>query len=370
MQNIEQQIAALRSIERRIAPDAAWVRRTRETLLMQVRNTIPPETAMRPHNVRGTIRHFVLAKVASLLRPPAIAFASLAFVLMGGSIMSVSAAERSFPGDFLYGLKIASEQARLAWVQSKDEKLKLKTEFTGRRIEELKEVANVRKDGDRVKAVAETLKSDFHTLTEQLIDVKRDATSEQTVEAAKRVDKKATEMLNALQETKSALQPDARQKVTEAQSAAADTGVKAIEMLVEKHGQSSSTIAIADVTKSIESHANAVFSVTNSNASSSASASNTMALLVQSLASSTVSGATSTNEFPKIVDQMKDLTIQVFAEQKAKDKERNNALPAAGAGVTATSTPSSTPTAISTSSTPSTVSSSLPHTTPPSKPGS
>ncbi|MEK7116195.1 MAG: DUF5667 domain-containing protein, partial [Patescibacteria group bacterium] len=353
MSNLEKSIASLRSIERRIKPDAAWVRARRTTLLMQVKNTLPTHAATHRERLYAATRHFIAIKGGAFVWKPIMTLVLFFILATGGSIMSVSAAERAFPGDFLYGLKLASEQARLVWVQSKDEKLKLKMEFTGRRITELKEVAHVRKDGEGVKAVAEILKSDLHTLTEQLVLVKRDATSEQTVEAAKGVDKKATEVMNALQETKSALQPDAQRKVTEAQSAAADTGTKAIEMLIEKHEQSSSTVAISDVTKSIESHAHAVFSMTISNASSSASTSSTMALLVQSLASSTATGATSTIELPKIVGQMKDLTTQVFAEQKAKEKSE---------------TPS-VPTASSTSITPSASSSST-HTASSSKPGS
>lgn len=317
MTDIKQRIAELRSIERRVTPDAAWMRRTRDTLLMQVKNTLPTRAATRRESLREAIRHFAATNAGAILRKPVMAVMSMVALAMGGSLMSVSAAERSYPGDFFYGLKLATEQARLAWVSSKNDKLKLKTEFTDRRVQELREVASVRKDNEGVKQVAEILKRDMNTIKEQLTDVK-DTSPEDAVEAAKLVDQKSVEVMNALQETKPGLGLDTKQKMTDAQSVAADTSVKAIEVLVEKSQEASSTVPAADLAKAIESHANAVLSATQAdNLSGATSTTSTVTLLVQNIASSTASGATSTLELSKVVDQMKDLTTQAFAEQKA-----------------------------------------------------
>lgn len=316
MTDLKQRIAELRSIERRVTPDEAWMRRTRETLLMQVKNTLPTRATTRRESIREAVRHFAATKAGAILRKPAMAVISMVALAMGGSLMSVSAAERAYPGDFFYGLKLATEQARLAWVSSKNDKLKLKTEFTDRRVQELREVASVRKDNEGVQQVAEILKRDMNTIKEQLADVK-DTSPEDAVEAAKLVDQKSVEVMNALQETKPGLGPDTKQKMTDAQSVAADTSVKAIEVLVEKSQEASSAVPASDVAKAIESHANAVLSATQPDASGATSTSSTVTLLVQNIASSTASGATSTLELSKVVDQMKDLTTQAFAEQKA-----------------------------------------------------
>ncbi len=361
MSTLEQRIATLRSIERRIAPDAAWVRATRNTLLMQVKNTLPTTEVTPRERLSEAVRHFVTSKMGAFVRKPMMAMFSLLLVATGGSVMSVSAAERSLPGDFLYGLKLATEQARLAWASSKNEKLKLKTEFTERRVEELKTVANVRKDQEGVQEVAEILKRDLNTIKDQLADVKRDGSSADAVEAAKLVDQRSLEMIKGMQETKSSLDPESKQKVTEAQNVAADAGVKAIELLVEKQQDASSTMPVADVAKAIELHANAVLSISDSTSSDTAAASSTVTKLVQTLTSSTASGATSTDAFPKIVDQMKDLTTQIFAEQKAQEQ-----IDAGTASSNPAIVPAATSTSVSGSSTSGT--STTPITTPTTSP--
>ncbi len=320
--NLEQSIASLRSIERRIKPDAAWVRARRDTLFMQVKNTLPTNAATYRERLHEAIRHFVAIKGSAFVWKPMMTLVSLFILATGGSIMSVSAAEQSLPGDFLYGLKLATEQARLAWVSEKNERLKLKTEFTDRRVHELKEVANVRKDSESVRQVAESIKRDLSTIKDQLADVKKHSSPEVTAAAARLVDKQSINVMNVLQETKVGLGKEMREKVTEAQTAAAETGVKAIEVLAEKHQQSSSTVSAADLAKTIETHTNAVIAMTNAAPPSVSMTSGTMSILVQSIASSTASGATSTLELPKLIDQVKNLTTQVFAQEKVQEKAR------------------------------------------------
>lgn len=324
--DLQNRIRALRTTERRITPDAAWVRATRNTLLMQVRNALPPQTHLtRIEHAHRVLDEIVVQKIGHLLRKPIMAILSLVAVMTGGSMMSVSAAERSLPGDFLYGLKLATEQARLAWVSAKEEKLKLKTEFTGRRIQEIKDVVGTNKvHNDRVKQVAEILKSDFSTLKEQLGDVKKEGASDKVVAAAKLVDQKSNEVINALQATRADLSAETRQKITEAQSAAADVGVKAIEVLVEKQAESNNIIPVADVAEIIQNHANAVANLFQTpleltGAVSSPAVTSTVASLLQAIATSTASGGTTMPPLPQLVNQVKDVTAQIFAIQKTKD---------------------------------------------------
>lgn len=341
--DLQNRLRALRTNERRIQPDPAWVRATRETLLMQVRNTLPARAPSMRERVRHVLDALAAGRMVQFVRRPIMAFLSILAVLTGGSVMSVSAAERSLPGDFLYGLKLATEQARLAWVSAKEEKLKLKTEFTGRRVEELKEVANTKKDNERVKQVAEILKQDLSTLKEQLGEVRKDVSAEKVVAVAKLVDEKSNEVINALQETKIGLSSETKEKMTEAQSAAADTGVKAIEVLVEQHEESSDIVPVADVTEIIQNHANAVANIVQvplELSSATTSSSSTVATLIQAIATSTAAGTTSTLPLTNLVTQVKDITAQVFALQKAQDQLE--AFSASGTGETTTNTASST----------------------------
>jgi len=325
---------------------------------MQVANTIPTNRVSRIERLREVVRHFFTVNFGGLVRKPLMAALSILVVAMGGSIMSVSAAERSLPGDFLYGLKLATEQARLAWVSTKEDKLKLKTEFTGRRVNELKEVATHVKSDARVQQVAEILKSDLNTLKEQLGDMKNDATSEDAVAAAKLVDQKTNEVITTLQGTKTDMSPETKAKVTEAQSVAAETSVRAIEVLVEKNQESNDLVPVADVTEAIQNHANTVASVTQAPLEVLGSASSTpssVASLAQAMATGTSASASSSAELPKLMDQVKDMTTQAFAAQKAIDLEEvaaSASSTASGeAAASASSTESSAPVDASSSST-------------------
>lgn len=369
---LTKRLQSLRSIERRIKPDAAWVKATRATILMQVGNTLPTQQASRMESVNQAVQHFFVANILGVIRKPVMAIVSIVAVVAGGSMMSVSAAERSLPGDFLYGLKLATEQAQLALTTSREEKLKLKTEFTSRRVSELTQVAATAKSqdragGDRVKQVAEILKSDLSTIKEQLGDVRQNASPEVSAAAAKLVDQKTNEVITALQQTKADISPDAKAAVTEAQSAAADASVKAIEVLVERHQESNDIVPVQDVTDAIQNHATAVASATQDSfvplefGDVSSTTATSVAAFVQSWATSTVMTASSSLVLPNLVDQVKDLTVQAFTLQKEKDQKEvlqaNTPLPPDGSG-TVTSTQmvpgngSSTTTSSSASSTP------------------
>ena len=122
----QQKIRAVSQVNRGIVPDPAWVSRTRQTLLMQVRNSMPAEQVSWGDTVKQALKAMVPARLVALTRAPALATLSIFGVLLGGSIASVSAAERSLPGDFLYPVKLVTEQTRLALTKDRTEKLKLK----------------------------------------------------------------------------------------------------------------------------------------------------------------------------------------------------------------------------------------------------
>ncbi len=307
---LQQRFKALRLNERHIQPDEAWVRATRQTLCMQVRNSLPTESARPVTHLRQMIRHFIPLRVEQFFHTPLIATLSILTIAFGGSIASVSAAEQSLPGDFLYSLKLATEQARLALTSETDEKLKLKLEFTSRRGAELKSVAS--SDGpekpERIIQAAEILKRDLDTVKQQLDDVKTDQQPDRVVAAAKLVDQKSAEIVQTLQESKADLAAGAKEKVTEAQAAAADTSVKAIEVLVEQNQQSTSSIATNEVVQVMNDHTKTVADVTPA------------AVFLASSTSVLPIDVTSTSPLSTAVEQIKIATQNAFAVQKTADQ--------------------------------------------------
>ena len=338
---LQKRLRQLRTAQMQTTPDRAWVQATRKTLLMQVENTLPATRQLTlAKRLREIIRYTLPQSFVHWIRRPAIAALSLVVILAGGSVMSVSAAEQSMPGDFFYALKLATEQARLALASSKGDKLKLKTEFTSRRIQELKQVATSNNSSEKVVQVTEILKRDMNTLKEQLTDVANEAPAAQAAEAAKLVDQKSNEVITALQATKEQLPPEAKEKMTEAQSVAADTGVKALEVLVEKHQVSKDSVPAQEVAQAIQDHAKVVADATNVRAPLDLATTMVPTSVILTTSSTlsdlqTTSTASTTSEsLPVLVGQAKTATIQAFAIQKVQDQlEASGGLNTSGTAI-------------------------------------
>ncbi len=316
--DFQQRLRSIRTTERLIKPDAAWRRATRETLVMQIGNTLPLGKATLSERAHAYGQLLSTSRVGEFVRRPAMAMLSLFVVLMGGSILSVSAAERALPGDVFYGLKLVSEQAQLAMASTKEEQLKMKTRFTDRRVNELQVVAKDDSKKVQVAQVAEILKRDLNTMKQQLADVAKDVSPESAVAAAKMVDQKTNEVISALQDTKPLLSPESVEKVTEVQSVAADMGVKAIEVMVEKHQESSEVITESDVQQVIQDHTKVVTDMLASSLAQGDASSTSSTIAIPPVITTSSTDATST--LPELVSQMKDVTTQAFALQKAQDQ--------------------------------------------------
>jgi len=333
-------IRDVRTTSSRLRPDEGWIASTRSTLMMQVKNSLPVQPVQKKQALQNLFK--VVTPVVSLkwLRTPAFAMAAVLLALFGGSLLSVSAAEQALPGDFLYSVKLATEQARLALAKDPEEKLKLKTEFTERRIQEIKQVIASPLSDDRSSRViqtAEALKRDLHTLKQQLDDTKQTVTPAVAMDLAKSVDAKANDVVQSLQDSKGDLTPEEKAKVTEAQVAASDASVKAIEVLVTTHQQAADVVTEKDVTELMKAHSDMLVKTVNdtiTNATQSTTTGDVPAAAGTTATASTTNDAmkqvqdaqksfadadklASENKMNEAVDMIKDATNQAFAAQKA-----------------------------------------------------
>ncbi|MFA6099418.1 MAG: DUF5667 domain-containing protein [Patescibacteria group bacterium] len=254
-------IRLIRAVARRTKPDATWILSTRSTLLMQAKNSMPVAAVEKKSVIKEWVKFFApIFAVNKWVRTPVTAIAVIMLAIFGGSLLSVSAAEKSLPGDLLYSVKLATEQARLAMAKNPQDKVKLKTEFTERRVDEMKQVVTSPEAGrtGRVIQTAEALKRDLHTIKQQLGDMQGQSTPQTVKETAKIVDEKSNAVVQALQESKGGMTPEERIKVTEAQVAASDTSVKAIEVLVDTHKTAGDVVTEQDVADVVKSHNEAV----------------------------------------------------------------------------------------------------------------
>ncbi len=329
----------LRHRERFIKPDEAWIRATRQTLLLRAEQALPPQSKVKTSTIiKDAVSTIFPATTFQYMTRPVFAVLSFIVVILGGSMMSVNASERSNPGDFLYGLKIVTEQTRIAIASGKNEKLKLKTEFTGRRVSELRVITSApQTDNQKVSEMASVLKQDMSTLKDQLAEVSKESTPAAAVEAAKKIDTQTNDVIVALQESKVNLNAETKAQVTEAQSAASETGVKAIEVMAVKHQEDGGTVSASAVADAIKEHAKIVTDVTNvplpvivttSTASGTtlvvitaptSTSSSTVPLPVALELGSSTGTQVTTTTIPTLLDQVKDATSQAFAIQKEKE---------------------------------------------------
>lgn len=340
-----QKLASVRSTERGIVPDQAWVKSTRETLLMQVRNSAPVAPLRGQRQAKIAVQHFIPEKIMNLVRAPALALSAIVVAVMGGSIASVNASERSVPGDFLYPIKIASEQTRLALVSDKSDKLKLKTEFVERRVQEIKTIASAtEKKPQLIKEAAAGLKRDLDTVKLQLADVNKNEQPAAAAEAAKLVDQKTEAIVNELKQVKTDISPEVGKSLSEAEAAAVHTGVSAIEVLIktQSNPDAQNVVSEADVLQSIN---NKVVSLQNTLDSTAQKLQSLSTSTVPSTSSSTVPEllmASSTLEQAKVLvsenklDQVSDKLIEA-AKSTAQAEASVNQL-------AASSTPAIAPT--------------------------
>lgn len=360
-------IKKIRSMARRTKPDAAWVSATRSTLLMQARNSMPTAAVEKKSAIKEWVKFLApIFAVNKWVRTPVFAVMVVIVAIFGGSLISVSAAEKALPGDLLYSVKLATEQARLALAKNPQDKVKLKTEFTERRVDEMKQVvaSPIQDRADKVIQTAETLKRDLHTIKQQLGDLQSQTSPETVKETAKIVDEKTNAVVQALQASKDTMTPEEKIKVTEAQVAASDTSVKAIEVLVDAHKTAGDVVTEQDVVDVVKSHNESVAKTMaqavglNPNSVTS-TVSMSLPLTTKEMASSTASAIEQVTQAQKslteadqlvteqkmdeAVEKLKIGTQQAFAAQKTVELGDLNAnTSTAATALTGTSTTSTT----------------------------
>ena len=238
---------ALKTMKESVEPDLDWMKSDRAALLSHIDKTLPASPEGFFAVTKAILGRLFPREMVQLVRGPVVAALSIIVFVAGGSIVSVSAADRSLPGDFLYPVKIVAEQTRLVLTANKSDRLKLKTEFVERRVQEIKTVAtsNVVDKQERVKVAAEGLKRDLDTVNHQLEEV-RDAASEDSIGAAKLLDQKSSEIAKELKQVKEGLSDETQQSVSEAETAAVSTSVKAVGVLIQSKKDSGADADMTD----------------------------------------------------------------------------------------------------------------------------
>ncbi len=270
--NLKKKIQTLRTLQEVGTPRPEWMKSSREILLMQVKNTMGrdgrEERTFNPAMVWQFLDVFLPSKtVYYVVRPVAVVCLIIGLVT-GGWVTTVSASYNSLPGDVLYSVKLATESVQTTLAQ-KPKETKLRAEFAGRRAEEVKKIvkSNISKQEKKIKVTeaVKHLQSDLEQVKGNLEEMKKPESSGQTtsitqaVEVAKAVEQKTTEIQKSLDQTSAQLKTEAApagvapvEEMKQATAAAVETGVKAVEVMVEKNQQDKIAMPQAEVKQAVD----------------------------------------------------------------------------------------------------------------------
>ncbi len=121
-----------------IKPDPEWLKSQRRILLLKISSD---KKAKKTHSLSGFFVSKFLGLTPRLVFKPVIAVSLLIMMIFGGGFLTIKIAESSVPGDFLYPVKLAVENVKIA-LSSQEGKSKLQAQFVGSRVKELTQIIN------------------------------------------------------------------------------------------------------------------------------------------------------------------------------------------------------------------------------------
>lgn len=126
----------LNSLRNKIKPDTAWQERSRDILLMQIKQGVVEKDAQWFAFLESVwMQKFMIQAT----RPLALSL-MVAMTFFGASVMSLHAANQTKPGDPLYIAKIISEKTKFALTFDNTQKAKLNLTYAANRATELKAI--------------------------------------------------------------------------------------------------------------------------------------------------------------------------------------------------------------------------------------
>jgi hypothetical protein len=239
MSNITEQLKELKNVK----PKQDWVDSQRELLMSQIKvqSTRKPQSFLVNSwfFAKSTMPTGVLRFVA---RPVGV-FVVLLMLVVGTGMLGVNASKTSLPGDFLYPVKLTSEKVLVGFTAGEENKAEKRIEFVEERVKEIEAVvAQDETIGEKQKMVeqaVEAIKTEMVKAQAELdkIEERPEQGKEQatiTVEVVQNLDKIAEEVSDKLKQAKTDFADETISKsLTEAEEAVEQTGVKAVEVIVD-----------------------------------------------------------------------------------------------------------------------------------------
>lgn len=261
MPSIVEQLKDLKQVK----PNKDWVDSQRNLLLSQIKQ----QSAAKPQSV--FVNSWYLFKsvlpgsfLKFVARPVGVLTVMILFVF-GTGMFGVNASKGSIPGDILYPVKLTSEKVKVGFTVAGEKQAELHVQFAEERVKEIEKVVKSGSEPEnkkqKIKVSADGLTSEMKKAQIQLDKVKQEPKKAQEVIAvAKKVDEKTDEIGEKLEQQKLELNEgddkELGKSLDEAGEATAETGVKAIEVIVEKHEQGDVELSENDLVETIEKKLN------------------------------------------------------------------------------------------------------------------
>lgn len=261
---IKQQLKQIKLSNGRVNPDRVWVAQTRENILNQIHNTVGEKEGS--FSFRKTIEQavclFVPQQMVRLARPVA-AFLLIGVITMSGWIASVNATQSCLPGEGCYNVKLAVEKTQVlvaAMTSSEGTQTQLHLEFATRRAQEAKKVVS-KKDADSPKKATVAIKHLQDSLKSADVTVQNAGNSApvKAAELAKDVNEKTEKIVETLKEVSKevskepqTVDPGLVKQVAESTKMANETGIKAIEVAVQKQSETKDGVLKAEKAEEVK----------------------------------------------------------------------------------------------------------------------
>jgi len=240
----EQEIIDRLTQLKKVRPDDNWVIFCRQNLASEISKNYGKET-MPAFNFSSAFASFMryIRNPHPVLKP-VVAFVLIFGFVFSGSWVVIAKANNSLPGDRLFSVKLALEEAKLLTATSAEGKAQVQTDMITVRIDELNRIIN---QGGSMEQKQPKIEEAVNNLQSHLLSAKdalpklNNTEAKKVVEVAKRMDASAASAEQSLSEAKSALSPDMKNNLTDKIAEAADeadkTSTKALETMVQRQGE-------------------------------------------------------------------------------------------------------------------------------------
>lgn len=230
------------------SPDERWLASTRDTLLMQIRNTVSEEPRKAGFKAFAEgVRLFWSPNLSRMMAIPlAVLVMTLGTGLFASGILAVS--KDTLPGDALYKVKLVAEGVSLRF-SGRGVRTERRVEIAGRRLDEMARLAAASdpKKEEKIAEVSGLFSQEMSAIRKDLMALQGEEDVEDAVRVALAVNLKADEYQSLFKQEQFLGRPAFRLALLSLDQ----TAVGALEILIEKQGSNPDSLPEAQLSSAV-----------------------------------------------------------------------------------------------------------------------